>query len=126
GRRGLTQDFVSLAVRIAKEVDAPVKVLWSREEDTRHDFYRPLVMAKMSAGLDAAGKPLAWHVRLSGPSILPMVPGGHVDRHFQAGFLDDMPYDVPNYVVDHALRTTPVPVGFWRCVNHSQNCFFKE
>ncbi len=126
GRRGLTQDFVSLAVRIAKEVDAPVKVLWSREEDTRHDFYRPLAMAKMSAGLDAAGKPLAWHVRLSGPSVLPMVPGGHVDRHVQAGFLDDMPYDVPNYIVDHALRTTPVPVGFWRCVNHTQNCFFKE
>jgi isoquinoline 1-oxidoreductase beta subunit len=125
GRRGLTQDFVSLAVRIAKEVDAPVKVLWSREEDMRHDFYRPMAMARMSAGLDAAGKPLAWHVRLSGPSVLPVIPG-RVDRHFQAGFLDDMPYDVPNYLVEHALRTTPVPVGFWRCVNHTQNCFFKE
>src|SRR5262249_17955758 len=125
GRRGLTQDFVSLAVRIAKEVDAPVKVVWSREEDMRHDFYRPMAMARMSAGLDASGKPLAWHVRLSGPSVLPVIPG-RVDRHFQAGFLDDLPYDVPNYLVEHALRTTPVPVGFWRCVNHTQICFFKE
>ena len=51
---------------------------------------------------------------------------GGVDRHFQEGFLEDMPYDVPNYLADCAMRTTHVPVGFWRCVNHSQNCFFKE
>ena len=53
GRRGLTQDFVSLAVRIARELDRPVKVLWTREEDMRHDFYRPVAMARMTAGLDA-------------------------------------------------------------------------
>ena len=49
-----------------------------------------------------------------------------MDKHFQEGFLDDMPYDVPNYLADYALRMTHVPVGFWRCVNHTQNCFFKE
>ena len=59
GRRGLMQDFVSLAVKIAKEVDAPVKVLWTREEDMRHDFYRPVAMTRMTAGLDAAGMPVA-------------------------------------------------------------------
>ena len=126
GRRGLTQDFVSLAVEIAKHVPQPVKVLWTREEDLRHDFYRPMAMARMRAGLDAAGEPIAWHVRLSGPSLLAMLPPGRVDKHFQEGFLDDMPYDVPNYLVDYAVRRTHVPVGFWRCVNHTQNCFFKE
>jgi isoquinoline 1-oxidoreductase beta subunit len=126
GRRGLTQDFVSLAVQIAKHADQPVKVLWTREEDMRHDFYRPMAMARMRAGLGAAGVPIAWHVRLAGPSLLAVVPPGHVDKHFQEGFLDDMAYDVPNYLVDYAMRRTPVPVGFWRCVNHTQNCFFKE
>jgi isoquinoline 1-oxidoreductase beta subunit len=126
GRRGLTQDFVSVAVQIAMRVPQPVKVLWTRQEDMRHDFYRPMAMARMRAGLDAAGEPIAWHVRLAGPSLLAMAPPGHVDKHFQEGFLDDMPYDVPNYLVDYAMRRTPVPVGFWRCVNHTQNCFFKE
>jgi isoquinoline 1-oxidoreductase beta subunit len=126
GRRGNTHDFVSLAVQIAKQVPYPVKLLWTREEDMRHDFYRPAAMARMTAGLDASGEPMAWHVRLSGPSVLGFLPPGHVDRQFQEGFLEDMPYDVPNYLVDHAPRRTHVPVGFWRCVNHTQNCFFKE
>jgi isoquinoline 1-oxidoreductase beta subunit len=85
-------------------------------------------MARMTAGLDAGGLPLAWHVRMTGPSIMGMmrpIPG-RVDKHFQEGFLDDMPYDVPNYLADYAMRMTHVPVGFWRCVNHTQNCFFKE
>src|SRR5262249_1845589 len=125
GRRDSTQDFVALAVLIGKHVPQPLKVVWTREEDMRHDFYRPRAMARMTAGLDASGGPLAWHVRLSGPSILPM-PAGRPDRHFQEGFLEDMPYDIPNYVVEHAARRTHVPVGFWRCVNHTQNCFFKE
>jgi len=128
GRRGAMQDFVSLAVRIARQVEQPVKVIWTREEDTRHDFYRPVAMARMAAGLDAAGLPLAWHVRMTGPSIMGMmrpIPG-RVDKHFQEGFLDDMPYDVPNYLADYAMRMTHVPIGFWRCVNHTQNCFFKE
>jgi isoquinoline 1-oxidoreductase beta subunit len=126
GRRGLTQDFVSLAVEIAKHVPQPVKVVWTREEDMRHDFYRPMAMARMRAGLDAAGEPIGWHVRLSGPSLIAMLPPGRVDKHFQEGFLDDMPYDIPNYLVDYAPRPTHIPVGFWRCVNHTQNCFFKE
>jgi isoquinoline 1-oxidoreductase beta subunit len=126
GRRGLPQDFVTLAVKIARELDRPVKVLWTREEDTRHDFYRPAAMSRMTAGLDAAGMPLAWHVRLAGSSILGMIVPGRVDRHFQEGFLDDMPYAVPSYLVDYPTRVTHVPVGFWRCVNHTQNCFFRE
>jgi isoquinoline 1-oxidoreductase beta subunit len=130
GRRGATQDFVPPAVLIAREVGRPVKVLWSREEDTAHDYYRPVAMARMSAGLDADGLPLAWHVRMTGNSIwgtlMPATVRGGVDRQFQEGFLADMPYDIPNYLADYAIRNTHVPVGFWRCVNHTQNCFFKE
>jgi isoquinoline 1-oxidoreductase beta subunit len=130
GRRGAVQDFVRQAVLIAKEMSTPVKTIWSREEDMRHDYYRPVAMARMSAGLDAAGMPLAWHVRLAGNSILgtlmPQVITSGVDRNFQEGFLADMPYDVPGYLADYAMRNTHVPVGFWRCVNHTQNCFFKE
>jgi isoquinoline 1-oxidoreductase beta subunit len=126
GRRSLNQDFVALAVRIARQVEQPVKVLWSREEDTRHDFYRPAAMARMTAGLDDEGMPVAWRVRLTGSSVLGVFRPGQVDRHAQEGFLEDMPYDIPHYLVDFALRSTSVPVGFWRCVNHSQNCFFKE
>jgi isoquinoline 1-oxidoreductase beta subunit len=130
GRRGAVQDFIPHAVLIAREMDRPVKTIWSREEDMRHDCYRPVAMARMTAGLDAAGMPLAWHVRLAGHSILgtlmPQVIVGGVDRHFQEGFLGDMPYDVPGYLADYAMRNTHVPVGFWRCVNHTQNCFFKE
>jgi isoquinoline 1-oxidoreductase beta subunit len=87
-------------------------------------------MARMTAGLDASGMPAAWHVRMTGNSIwstlMPVAARGGVDRQFQEGFLADMPYDIPNYLADYAIRNTHVPVGFWRCVNHTQNCFFKE
>jgi isoquinoline 1-oxidoreductase beta subunit len=129
GRRGVVHDFIPPAVAIAKEMGAPVKTVWTREEDMQHDCYRPVAMARMKAGLDADGMPVAWHVRLSGHSIqrtfFPMMQTG-VDKTMQEGFLDDMPYAVPNYVVDYAMRNTHVPVGFWRSVNHSQNGFFKE
>jgi isoquinoline 1-oxidoreductase subunit beta len=130
GRRGAMQDYIPHAVLIAKEVGQPVKTLWTREEDMRHDFYRPVAMTRMTAGLDAAGLPVAWHVRMTGNSIrgtlTPMAIRDGVDTHFQEGFLEDMAYDVPNYLADYAMRNTHVPVGFWRGVNHTQNCFFKE
>jgi isoquinoline 1-oxidoreductase beta subunit len=130
GRRGVVQDFVRYAVLIAKEVDAPVKTVWSRKEDMRHDYYRPVAMARLTAGLDVAGTLTALKVRLSGHSILAtLTPFGfpnRVDLQFQEGFLEDMPYEVPHYLADYAMRNTHVPVGFWRCVNHTQNCFFRE
>ena len=130
GRRGGPQDFVVYAVQVAKEVGQPVKVLWTREEDMQHDFYRPVTMAKMTAGLDASGKPIAWHVRLAGGSIQsqfrPEAIKNGVDLHMQEGFLEDMPYDVENYLVEYAIRIPHVPVGYWRTVNHNQNGFYKE
>jgi isoquinoline 1-oxidoreductase subunit beta len=130
GRRGIVQDFIPHAVKIAKEMGQPVKTIWSREEDMRHDYYRPTTMARMTAALDDAGLPQAWHVRLAGNSIIhTLFAGGFfggVDRQAQEGFTDDMPYDVPNYRVDFVERNAHVPVGFWRGVSHTQNCFFKE
>jgi isoquinoline 1-oxidoreductase beta subunit len=130
GRRGAVQDYVHQAVLIAKAVGQPVKLLWSREEDMRHDFYRPTAMARFVAGLDAAGMPVAWRVRVTGPSILanlfPQRLTNGTDPSFANGFTDEMAYDVPNYEASYAMRTTHVPVGFWRSVNHSQNGFFRE
>ena len=70
GWRGTVQDFVHQAVLIAKAVGQPVKLLWAREDDIRHDFYRPAAMVRFSAGLDASGVPIAWRVRVTGPSII--------------------------------------------------------
>jgi isoquinoline 1-oxidoreductase beta subunit len=130
GRRGIFQDFVRQAVLIAKEVGQPVKLVWTREEDIRHDFYRPVAAARMTGGLDADGSLIAFNIRTSGQSIIaavsPRVMQFGVDRNFLQGLLEDMPYDIPNYRVDYAMRNTHVPVGVWRSVNHSQNAFFKE
>ncbi len=130
GRRVAIQDFVQQAVLIAKDVGRPVQLAWSREEDIRHDFYRPVAMARLAAGLDAAGMPIAWRVRISSQSIVasmaPEMTRGGFDRQSLEGFLGDMPYAVPNYLVDYAMRDTHVPVGPWRGVNYSQNTFFKE
>lgn len=130
GRRGAVQDYVHQAVLVAKAIGQPVKLLWTREEDMRHDFYRPVAMARCTAGLDPSGMPIAWRVRVTGPSILanlfPQRLTGGVDPSFAAGFTDEMAYAVPNYEVGYAMRTTHVPVGFWRSVNHSQNGFFRE
>src|SRR5262249_15470178 len=131
GRRGIVQDFIPHAVKIAKAIGRPVQTIWSREEDMRHDYYRPTMMARMTAGLDADGLPRAWHVRLSGNSIIHTLfsggfLGGGIDRHAQEGFTEDMPYDVANFRVDFVERNAHVPVGFWRGVSHTQNCFFKE
>jgi isoquinoline 1-oxidoreductase subunit beta len=129
GRRGTSQDFVRQAVRIAQAAGRPVKLLWSREEDMAHDFYRPVAMARFTAGFDTTGRLVAWHTRIAGHSILatlfPERLQGGTDRSFLNGF-HDLPYHVPHLLIDYAMRNTHVPVGFWRSVNHSQNGFFRE
>jgi len=130
GRRGPIQEYVRQAVVIAKELAQPIKLVWTREQDIAHDIYRPCGMARLTAGLDAAGLPVAWRVRLAGPSfVAALVPqfGAHiVDRSFVSGLGDEMPYDVPNYLVDYVVRATPVPLGVWRAINYTQNAFYKE
>jgi len=129
GRRGF-QDYVRQAVAVAQQTDGrPVKLLWSREEDTQHDYYRPMTMVRCKAGLDAAGNVAAWHVRDSTHSIMAQVRPSNikngVDRHALGGIVD-MPYAVPNLRVEIALRNSHVPVGFWRTVFQTQNPFFRE
>ena len=132
GRRG-QQDYVRQAVIVAKQFPGtPVKLIWSREEDMQHGFYRPITQCKLSAGFDAQGNVTALHARLSGQSILAhlapqrMVNG--VDPvAFQGWTAEEFGYQgIPNLLVDHAVRNTHVPVGFWRGVNTNQNAIFME
>ncbi len=130
GRRGTIQEYVRQAVLIAKEVEQPVKLVWTREEDIQHDLYRPFGMARLAAGLDAGGMPIAWSIRLAGPSfvaeLLRGFSSGFIDNTFVSGLAEEMPYDVPNYLVDYVVRRTPVPLGVWRAINYTQNAFYKE
>ncbi|MGB5340355.1 MAG: molybdopterin cofactor-binding domain-containing protein, partial [Gammaproteobacteria bacterium] len=128
GRRGANQDFTEQAVHIAKRVGRPVKLFWSREEDTQHDFYRPASMARFTAALDTKGRLTAMQARVSAPSILTslgMKPNDGTDAVALQGIADHF-YVVPHYRADYALRTLHVPLGFWRSVNHSQNVYFRE
>ncbi len=130
GRRGAIQEFVRQAVLIAKEVEQPVKLVWTREEDVRHDFYRPCGMARLVAGLNADGMPIAWKIRLAGPSfvatIVPDFGSSFVDGSFLRGLTNEMAYDVPNYLVDYVVCKSSVPIGVWRAVNYTQNAYYKE
>ncbi len=130
GRRGPIQEYVRQAVLIAKEVDAPVKLVWSREQDIQHDLYRPYGMARLIAGLGADGMPIAWKIRLAGPTFVHgLVPGfgmNFIDRSFLSGLDDEMAYDVPNYLIDYVVQPSPVPLGIWRAINYTQNAFYKE
>jgi isoquinoline 1-oxidoreductase beta subunit len=132
GRRG-QQDYTRQAVLIAKQVPGrPIKLIWTREEDTRHDFYRPITQCKLTGGLDAAGNVVALHARLSGQSILaylaPQRMENGVDKQaFQSWSVEEFGYrSIPNLLIDHAVRNTHVPVGFWRGVNTNQNAVYME
>ena len=141
GRRGGTQDFVRQAVNIAKQFpDVPVKMIWTREEDMGHDFYRPISQCKLAAGLDDKNRLVGLHVRVSGQSINAfvnpaLIVGNKDDRQLQ-GYTDkpgdaQLGYTVPNLLIEYAMRNTHVPVGPWRGVNTNQNgvymeCFMEE
>jgi isoquinoline 1-oxidoreductase beta subunit len=131
GRR-LESDFVAEAVAISKAVNAPVKVIWSREDDTKHGFYRPATYNKLAAGLDAQNKPVAWTHHIVAPPILTKF--GPLQNGIDGTLIDgaaDVPYAFPNLFVDQLAVDLPVPLGFWRSVGASQNafvveCFFDE
>ena len=136
GRRGGDQDYTRQAVAIAKQfAGTPVKMIWSREEDMQHDFYRPISQCKLSAGLDANNKLVGLHIKVSGQSINARVnpaaaKGGNDDRQLQ-GFWSaagdaQFGYAVPNLLVEYAMRNTHVPVGPWRGVNTNQNAVYSE
>jgi isoquinoline 1-oxidoreductase beta subunit len=128
GRR-LEADMVAAAVRIGKEVDGPVKVMWTREEDIRHDIYRPVYRDTISASLQN-GKIVAWKYKISGSSIMArwapsiFINGIDIDAVDSAV---DMPYDVPNLQVQYVRAEPPaVSTGFWRGVGPNNNVFAVE
>ena len=137
GRRGAFQDYVTQAVRIAKEMPGtPIKLLWSREEDMVQGRYHPIMQCKLVGGFDAGGNLSGLHMRLSGQSILKEVRPAIVEQQkgrdpltFQ-GVADSgehsIGYSFPNLLVDHAMRQPHVPPGFWRGVNINQNAVFIE
>jgi isoquinoline 1-oxidoreductase beta subunit len=128
GRRS-EQDFVRDAVTLAQQTGRPVKVIWSREDDIRHDYYRPATYNRLAAALDDAGKPLAWRHRIAGPSIR-----ARSSQETRASGMDptsvegaaNLPYAIANREVTYAMVNPPVPVGYWRSVGSSQNAFVTE
>ena len=132
GRR-LDVDFIAQAAEIARAAGgAPVQTIWSREEDVKHDFYRPACVSRFKAGFDAQGKLTAWHNVSAGQAIVPQVlarvfglPGMGPDKTTAEGAFDQ-PYEFAHARVGHTIVELPVPIGFWRAVGHSHQAFFKE
>src|SRR5277367_3846511 len=135
GHRGQT-DYVRQAVAIAKQMPGtPIKLLWSREEDMTHGTYHPVTQCKMTAALDTDNNLTALHMRISGQSILATVAPGRMQNGMDpatfAGFYKGgaeaaFGYDVPNLLVDHAMRNPHIPPGFWRGVNINHNAIYIE
>jgi isoquinoline 1-oxidoreductase subunit beta len=127
GRRA-EQDFVSEAVLLSKKTGRPVQVVWTREDDVRHSFYRPATHNRLAAGLDASGKLVAWTHHIVGPAILKFKFGEldkGVDRTLVEGAAN-VPYAIPNVLVEQTVMDTAVPIGFWRSVGSSHNAFVTE
>jgi isoquinoline 1-oxidoreductase beta subunit len=128
GRRG-ERDFVLDALETAKAIGGgPVKVMWTREDDLTHSFYRPSTYNVFRAALDAQGKPAAWFTRVVGPGILVQkgfAPAGSIDGAAMAA-LRDLPYDIPSIRIEWVNKDFGVPLGFWRSVGASQNGFIVE
>jgi isoquinoline 1-oxidoreductase beta subunit len=137
GRRGAFQDYTTQAVNIAKQMPGvPIKLIWTREEDMTQGRYHPVMMCKLTGAFDANKNLTGIHMRLSGQSILAAVRPAIVEKDkgrdalvFQ-GVMDGgehgISYEFPNQLIDHAMRNTHVPPGFWRGVNVNQNAIFIE
>jgi isoquinoline 1-oxidoreductase beta subunit len=129
GRR-LEIDGVTRAVQIAMQVESPVKVVWTREEDIQHDMYRPCFFDRISAGLDEKGAPVAWNHRFAGSSVIarwvPPAFNNGLDPDTTEGAID-LVYALPNLHVEY-LRVEPpgIPTAFWRSVGPSHNVFVVE
>ena len=132
GRRANpASDFVIEAVHVAKAAKAPVKVIWTREDDMRGGYYRPAYLHTVKGAVDADGNPLAWRHRIVGQSI---VSGTPFEKFIVKDGIDgtsvegasDMPYTIPNLLVESHTATVGVPVLWWRSVGHSHTAFVTE
>lgn len=127
-------DYVMDAVRLSKIAGKPVKVIWTREDDIDHDYFRPSAYNVMSAGIDSGGKPVFWRHRIVTPSIMGALgpalfgfspPPDRLDDSATEG-AHTLPYDMQNLHVDWVRSEPGVPVGFWRSVGSSHTAFSTE
>jgi isoquinoline 1-oxidoreductase subunit beta len=117
GRRGGV-DYVGEAVEVAKSLPVPVKVTWSREDDMRHDTYRPASYCSFKGAVDAEGWPVAWTASIACPAF--------AGANTSTEGVRDIPYTIANFAVDYHDINPGIPVSYWRSVGYSQNCFFAE
>jgi isoquinoline 1-oxidoreductase beta subunit len=113
--------FVAEAVEIAKAINVPVKLTYSRDDELQHDLYRPASCVRFMAALDAEGWPAAWSARIACPTWMGLRNG--VARESVEGIAE---YDIPNITVEYHDPKLPIPTGYWRSVGLSQNTFFAE
>lgn len=128
GRR-LDVDGITQAVAIAKQVDGPVKVVWSREEDIQHDVYKPYFFDRIAAGLDANGTPIAWHHRITGSSVFARWAPPTFKNGFDIDTIEgaEPPYDLPNFLLEYVRHEPPgLTTGNWRGVGPTHNVFVVE
>jgi isoquinoline 1-oxidoreductase beta subunit len=135
GRRART-DYVTQAVQIARQMPGtPIKLLWSREEDMTQGTYHPITMCKLTAALDKDNNVTGLRMRISGQSILAGIAPDRLDKGrdpavFQGlnpgGTEGAIGYDIPNVLIDHAMRNPHLTPGFWRGVNNNQNSIYLE
>jgi len=127
--RKFEMDFVIQTLLAAKMMGGPVKLIWSREEDMRHDFYRPASVSAFKAALNDEGYPVAWHNRIACPSIMTRVFPNFVKDGIDGQSVEaanELPYAIDNQRIEYQITETGVPVGFWRSVGNSQNAWFVQ
>jgi isoquinoline 1-oxidoreductase beta subunit len=127
GRRGAT-DFVVEAAQISRLVGTPVQVVWTREDDIQHDFYRPASMHHLSASLDAKGRLTAWFHKMASTSIAAFLDPPETAKPAQSeiGGAVDLPYAIPSIRMEYSPAPSHVPVSWWRSVDNSVNAFVIE